>query len=107
MENFDAIGRWREAEGGNPIDATGSLPGGEDFDGVAGLRATLIERPDVFASVAVEKLLTYALGRAIGHADQPAVRAILRSAEADGYRISSLILGIVDSAAFQMRRAQS
>ena len=107
MENFDAIGRWRNTEGGALIDATGSLPGGEDFDGVAGLRAALLERPELFASVAVEKLLTYALGRAVDPADQPAVRNIVRSAEADGYRLSSLILGIVDSPAFQMRRAQS
>ena len=107
MENFDAIGRWRGAEGGVPIDATGSLPGGEDFDGVAGLRAALLERPDVFAGVAVEKLLTYALGRGLDHTDAPAVRAILRSAEPDGYRLSSLILGIVDSTPFQLRRAQS
>ncbi|MXY26420.1 MAG: DUF1592 domain-containing protein [Acidobacteria bacterium] len=107
MENFDAIGRWRDAEGGAPIDAAGSLPGGEDFDGVAGLRAALLERPELFASVAVEKLLTYALGRSVDPGDQPAVRAIVRSAEADGYRLSSLILGIVDSPAFQMRRAQS
>ena len=107
MENFDAIGRWRDAEGGMAIDATGSLPGGEDFDGVAGLRAALLERPDVFAGVAVEKLLTYALGRALGHADAPAVRAILRSAEPDDYRLTSLILGIVESTPFQLRRAQS
>ena len=107
MENFDAIGRWRDAEGGVAIDASGSLPGGEDFDGVAGLRASLLERPDVFAGVAVEKLLTYALGRGIDPADAPAIRVIVRSAEADGYRLSSLILAIVDSTPFQMRRAQS
>ena len=107
MENFDAIGRWRDVEGGVAIDATGSLPGGEDFDGVAGLRAALLERPGVFAGVAVEKLLTYALGRGLDHADAPAVRAILRSAEAEGYRLSSLILGIVDSTPFTWRRAQS
>ena len=107
MENFDAIGRWRESEGAAPIDAAGSLPGGEDFDGVAGLRDALLERPDVFAGVVAEKLLTFALGRGLDHGDAPAVRAIVRSAAADDYRLSSLVLGIVSSTPFQMRRSQS
>ena len=107
MENFDAIGRWRDAEGGAVIDAAGNLPGGEDFDGVAGLRQALLENPDVFVNTVVEKLLTYALGRGLDHADAPAVRAITRAAAADDYRLSSLILGIVESTPFQMRRSQS
>ena len=107
MENFDAIGRWRAAEGGAAIDAAGNLPGGEDFDGVAGLRGALLERPEVFVGTVTEKLLTYALGRGLDHADAPAVRAIARAAAADGYRLSSLILGIVESTPFQMRRSQS
>ena len=107
MENFDAIGRWRDAEGGAAIDAAGNLPGGEDFDGVAGLRGALLERPEVFVGTVTEKLLTYALGRGLDHADAPAVRAIARAAAADGYRLSSLILGIVESTPFQMRRSQS
>ena len=107
MENFDAIGRWRDAEGGAAIDAAGSLPGGEDFDGVAGLRGALLERPAVFVGTVAEKLLTYALGRGLDHADAPAVRAITRAAAAADYRLSSLILGIVESTPFQMRRSQS
>ena len=107
MENFDAIGRWRDAEGGAAIDAAGSLPGGEDFAGVAGLRGALLDRPEVFVGTVAEKLLTYALGRGLDHADAPAVRAIMRAAAADDYRLSSLILGIVESTPFQMRRSQS
>ena len=107
MENFDAIGRWRDAEGGAAIDAAGHLPGGEDFDGVAGLRAALLERPEVFVGTVVEKLLTYALGRGLDPADAPAVRGITRGAAAGGYRLSSLVLGIVESTPFQLRRSQS
>ena len=107
MENFDAIGRWRDVEGGAAIDAAGNLPGGEDFDGVAGLREAVLDRPDVFVGTVAEKLLIYALGRGLDHADAPAVRAITRAAAADDYRLSSLILGIVESTPFQMRRSQS
>jgi len=107
MENFDAIGRWREVEGGAMIDAAGSLPGGENFDGIAGLRAALLNRPDVFVGTMTEKLLIYALGRGLSHTDAPAVRAITKAAADDGYRLSSLILGVVQSPPFQMRRSQS
>ena len=107
MENFDAIGRWRDAEGGAAIDASGNLPGGELFDGVAGLRRAVLDRPDVFVGTVTEKLLIYALGRGIEPADGPAVRAIVDAASRDGYRFSSLILGIVESPPFQMRRSQS
>ena len=107
MENFDAIGRWRDAEGGAAIDASGNLPGGESFEGVAGLRQALLDRPDVFVGTLTEKLLIYALGRGLDHADAPAVRTIVNAASGDDYRLSSLILGIVQSPPFQMRRSQS
>jgi hypothetical protein len=107
MENFDAIGRWRtRTEGGAPVDASGALPGGAAFDGVSGLRTALLRRPDVFVSTMTEKLMTYALGRGLEYYDAPTVRAIVRTAHADDYRFSSLVLGIIDSPAFQMRRAQ-
>jgi hypothetical protein len=107
MENFDAIGRWRDAEGGAAIDASGNLPGGEPFDGVDGLREALLDRPEVFVGTLTEKLLIYALGRGVEHADGPAVRAIVDAASRDDYRFSSLIVGIVQSPPFQMRRSQS
>ena len=107
MENFDAIGRWRDAEGGSSIDSSGSLPGGDNFEGVAGLRQALLDRPDVFVTTITEKLLIYALGRGLDHVDAPAVRAITRMSAEDDYRLSSLILGVVNSAPFQMRRSES
>ena len=107
MENFDAIGRWRDrADDWSPIDATGSIPGGGRFDGVAGLRDALLARPEVFVGTMTEKLLTYALGRGLDHHDGPAVRRTLRDAARDNYRFSSLVLGIVESTPFQMRRSQ-
>ena len=104
LENFDAIGMWRTiGEGGRPIDATGELPGGKQFDGLAGLKATLLGRREQFVETVTEKLLTYALGRGVEYYDMPAVRRILREAAPD-YRWSSLILGIVNSTPFQMRQ---
>jgi mono/diheme cytochrome c family protein len=106
LENFDAVGRWRtRGEDGAAVDASGSMPGGEPFDGVAGLRQALLARPDVFVGTLTEKLLTYGLGRGIDVSDAPAVRAIRRDAAADDYRFSALIGAIVRSAPFQMRRA--
>ena len=107
MENFDAIGRWRSGEGAVAIDASGNLPGGEEFDGVAGLRDALLERPEVFVGTMTEKLLIYALGRGLDHTDAPAVRAITNAAADSNYRLSALILGVVQSTPFQMRRAES
>ena len=107
MENFDAIGRWRDrSEDWTPIDAAGSIPGGGGFEGVAGLRDTLLARPEIFVGAMTEKLLTYALGRGLDHHDGAAVRRIVRTAAGDDYRFSSLVLGIVESTPFQMRRTQ-
>ena len=104
LENFDAVGRWRDHEGDNgPIDVSGGLPGVGELDGVAGLEAGLMSRPELFAGTMTEKLLTFALGRGIGYYDAPAIRKIVREAEPDGYRFLSLILGIVKSVPFQMR----
>jgi mono/diheme cytochrome c family protein len=105
LENFDPIGRWRTlSEGRQPVDATGSMPGGATFDGVRGLRKALLARPDVFVGTFTEKLLTYALGRGVDYKDAPAVRQIRRDAAADDYRFSTLILAIARSTPFQMRR---
>ncbi len=106
LENFDGIGRWRETDGTMPIDASGVLPDGTAFDGPAEFRAALLDRGGEFVRTFTEKLLTYALGRPVQHYDVPAVRAILRDAAAADYRWSSLVLGIVESPPFQMRRAR-
>ncbi len=107
MENFDAIGRWRDrGDDWVPIDASGSVPGGGSFDGVTGLREAVLARPEVFVGTMTEKLLTYALGRGLDYHDGPAVRRIVRRAAGNDYRFSSLVLGIVESTPFQMRRTQ-
>jgi hypothetical protein len=105
MEHFDAIGRWRtRTEAGTAVDASGSLPDGSTFDGVAGLRSALLNRPELFVSTVTEKLMTYAVGRGLEYYDAPAVRAIVREARASDYRFSSLVMGVIKSNAFQMRR---
>ena len=107
MENFDAIGRWRDRNADwTPIDAAGSIPGGGSFDGVSGLREAVLARPEVFVGTMTEKLLTYALGRGLDHHDGAAVRRIARDAAKQDYRFSALVLGIVESMPFQMRRSQ-
>lgn len=103
LENFDAVGRWRELDAGKPVDATGGLPDGSEFTGVDGLEQALLARPELFVRTLVEKLLTFALGRGIEPYDAPAVRKIIRDARGDGFRFSSLIVGIVRSTPFQMR----
>jgi hypothetical protein len=105
LENYDGVGRWREEDAGAPIDASGKLPDGTAFSGPAGLNELLLTkyRAD-FVRTAVEKLLTYALGRGVDYHDYPTIRSIDRDAARDNYRISSLILAIVKSTPFQMRR---
>lgn len=104
LENFDAIGQWRDREGDIPIDASATLPDGTSVDGPVEFREALASRHEEFAGNFVEKLMTYALGRGLEHYDQPAVRAIVRDTEARKYRWSDIVLGIVNSVPFQMRR---
>jgi len=105
MENFDAIGRWRtRTEAGSPVDASGGLPGGTSFEGVAGLRKAVLSRPELFVTTVTEKLLTYALGRGLEYYDAPTVRAIVHDARDQDYRVSSVVLGVVKSSPFQMRK---
>ena len=103
LENFNAIGQWRTiGDAGESIDASGAMPDGTSFDGVAGLRAALTSS-DQFLTTFTEKLLTYAVGRGVEYYDMPAVRRIVRDASADDYRLSSFIMGVVRSAPFRMR----
>ena len=106
LENFDGIGRWRDMDGPTPIDASGVLPDGTAFDGPVEFREALLDRSGEFVRTFAEKLLTYALGRPVRHYDIPAVRAILRDAAAEDHRWSSLVVGIVESPPFQMRRVR-
>jgi hypothetical protein len=102
MENFDAIGRWRTTDDGSPIDASGVLVDGSKLDGVKGMREALLRYSPQFVRVVTEKLLIYGLGRGTEYYDMPVVRSIMRDAERDHYRFSSLVLGVVRSAPFQM-----
>ncbi len=106
LENYDAVGRWRTSEEDIPIDASGNLPDGGKFVGAAGLRQALLNRPELFVNTLTEKLLTYGLGRGLESYDGAAVRKIVQDAHSNDYRFSSLIVGIVNSTPFQMRRSQ-
>ena len=104
LENFDALGRWRDAIEGAPVDASGGLPGtSASSSGVDDIEASLLARPELFVGTLTEKLLTFALGRGIEHFDAPAIRSVLREAKPGGYRFSDLVIGIVKSVPFQMR----
>jgi hypothetical protein len=105
LENFDAVGRWRTVEAGQPIDAAGGLPSGSEFTGVSGLEDALLARPELFVRTLTEKLLTFALGRGVEDFDAPAVRKIVQVARQDDFRFSRLIMGIAQSTPFQMRKA--
>ena len=106
LENFDVIGGWRTVdEAGKPVDASGTTMSGANVQGLRGLRTLLLERREQFPRMVTEKLLSYALGRRAEYYDRPAIRSIVRDAEAQDFRWSALILGIVKSPAFQMRRA--
>src|SRR5262249_40218933 len=102
LENFDAVGRWRTAEEGQPVDASAGLPDGSRFTGVGGLEEALLKRPELFVGTLTEKLLTFALGRGVEYYDAPAVRKIVRAARAAGYRFSGIIAEIVKRAPFLM-----
>jgi hypothetical protein len=107
LENFDAVGQWRDLEvEDRPVDATGALPGDKEFRGIDGLEAALLRRPELFVTTLTENLLTFALGRGVEYYDAPAVRKIVSDAEKEDYRFPALILGIVKSVPFQMRRAE-
>jgi hypothetical protein len=104
LENFDGIGAWRTEDGKFPVNASGVLPSGQSFQGPDELRAILRTDPDAFAQCLAEKLLTYALGRGLERYDRPAVKTIVNRVSANNYRFSSLVLEIVKSLPFQMRK---
>jgi hypothetical protein len=104
LENFNSVGQWRtKGDGGTAIDSGGVLADGTKVDGPVALRNAILARPDAFATVLTERLMTYALGRGVEPSDMPVVRSIVRKAALDNYRLGSLVQGIIDSAPFQMR----
>jgi len=107
LENFDAIGEWRDMySSGAAVDARAELPDGTKINGPAELRKVLLNHSDEFLTNITEKLMTYALGRGLGAADAPAVRKVKREAASAEYRFAELVQGIVASTPFQMRMAQ-
>jgi hypothetical protein len=108
LENFDAVGAWRDHENGYgsaAIDASGRLADGTVVDGAVALREAIMADPAVFASTVVQKLMTYALGRGLTASDMPVVRGIVRKVAADDYRFSAIVLAIAESVPFRMRKA--
>jgi hypothetical protein len=102
LENFDAIGQWRDMDGRDPVDAKGMLVDGTQMDGVKGLRNALVNYKSEFVRVLADKLMIYALGRGTEYYDMPLMRSIVREAEKHNYRFSWFVLGIVKSEPFQM-----
>ena len=107
LDHFDVTGAWRIKDRGVPVETTGELYDGTPLNGVADLRAALLARSDVVVTHLTERLLSYALGRRVEYYDMPAVRKIVREAKANDYRLSSLILGVVKSAAFRTALAEA
>ena len=106
LENYDAVGRWRDYDLGQPVDSVGGFVGGGSVEGVSGLEAGILKRPEMFVTAMTEKLLTYALGRGIEISDGPAVREVVRRVARDEYRFSAVIWGIINSPVFQKRMSQ-
>jgi hypothetical protein len=109
LENFDAIGGWRaiDSQAKAPIDGSTVLPNGVAINGVVELRAQLVDRPATFVQAVTERLMMYAINRQLEHFDMPQVRGIVRAAEKENYRLSSLVLGIVNSDAFRQQAAEA
>jgi hypothetical protein len=104
LENFDSVGQWRESDvDGKPLDTAGVLADGSKINGPVALRNVILSRPEAFATTFTERVMTYALGRGIEPADMPVIRSIVRKASRNDYAFGAIIMGIVDSAPFQMR----
>ncbi len=106
LENFDGIGEWRTKEPGGAVDPSGQLADGTKVDGPVALRNAIMKHPEQFVRTLTEKMLTYGLGRGLEYYDMPTVRGIARDASRNDYKFSSIVLGIVKSTPFQMRRVQ-
>jgi hypothetical protein len=104
LENFNGIGGWRVADAGKKLDVSAVMPDGTKFDGPSGLEGILMARKDQFTEAFTERLMTYALGRGLESYDMPAVRAVRYAAASDDYRMNTIIMGIVQSVPFAMRR---
>ena len=106
LENYDAVGRWRNFDGTLDIDSSGILPDGSPVKGVADLESAILKHPEMFVANLTEKLMTYALGRNVEHYDGPAIRRIVAESAKENYRFTSIIKGIVTSQPFTMRERE-
>ncbi|PWU10762.1 MAG: hypothetical protein C5B51_03810 [Terriglobia bacterium] len=106
MENFDAVGKWRDQDAGKPIDVSSALPDGAVVNGVQGVRDLILRDPERFAGAVTQKLLMYGLGRNVQYFDAPAVRKIVRDAAASDYTFASLVLGVAQSDPFKIRKSR-
>jgi hypothetical protein len=107
LDNYNAIGAWRESTPESPLDVSGVLPTGEKVEGASGLKQVLLKRKDDFARNLVEKTLVYALGRELDHFDECSIRAIHEALKSNDYRFSVLVTEVVKSAPFQQRRTDA
>ena len=107
LENFDVTGQWRIKDGGSPIDPAGTLYDGSQISGPVGLRQALLKRSDVVLTSFTESMMTYAVGRRVETFDMPTVRKIVTNGKKSNYRMSSFIMGIINSPAFQMSRVDA
>jgi hypothetical protein len=104
LENFNTVGQWRDkGPDGLPLDVTGTLADGSQVKGPIELREAILSRPNAFVTIVTEKMMTYALGRGLEPSDMPVVRRIVKKAAQNDYRLSSVVMGIIESAPFQMR----
>jgi len=106
FENFNAIGMWRTQDEGQPIDPSGTLPSGQNFKGPGDLKQILKGKKDLFARCLSEKMLTYALGRGVDYRDRPTIEGIVSTLDQNNYRFSTLVVEIVKSDLFRMRRGK-
>lgn len=104
LENYDAVGRWREMENGEQLETSGAFADGSEFVGVDGLEQVILKRPELFVQTLSEKLMTFALGRGVEYYDMPAIRKVVHQAEPNNYRFSDIVVGIASSVPFQMRK---
>ena len=106
LDNFDVLGAWRIKDNGVPVDPAAKLYDGADLTGPASLRQALVDHSDTVIRNFTDNLMAYALGRRIEYYDQPSIRAIVKKAGQNGNRFSSYVLGVVNSGAFQMAKAE-
>ena len=107
LENFDATGAWRIKDNEVPVDSVGDLYDGTKMEGPAGLRQAIVKHSDVFLLSFTENLMTYALGRGLEYSDMPAILQIIRDAAKNNNKMSSFMLGVVNSAAFRMANVEA